>query len=68
MKKTTRKKKVVVSGRYEFHGKGKQLYKAVVVAHRLVPKGFIDVSAEEFLRAPYRYGDEGEWIEKEVGY
>jgi len=55
-----------MSGRYEFHGKGKQLYKAVVIAHRLVPKGFVDVSAEEFLRKPYEYGFEGEWVEKEV--
>ncbi|MCW3976827.1 MAG: hypothetical protein NWE77_02720 [Candidatus Bathyarchaeota archaeon] len=65
-KKTTRTKKVEMSGRYEFHGKGKDLYRAVVTAHRLVPKGFVDVSAEEFLKDPYYYGFEGEWVEKEV--
>ena len=55
-----------MSGRYEFHGKGRDLYSAVVKAHRLVPKGFVDVSAEQFLKHPEWYGFEGEWIEKEV--
>ena len=48
-KKTTRMKRVVMRGRYEFHGKGRHLYRAVVKAHQLMPKGFIDVSAKEFL-------------------
>ena len=65
-KKTTRTKKEVGTGRYEFHGKGKRLFKAVKIAHRLVPKGYIDVSANEFLRRPYDYGYEGEWIDKEI--
>lgn len=55
-----------MSGRYEFHGKGRDLYRAVVKAHRLVPKGFMDVSVEKFLKHPEWYGFEGEWIEKEV--
>lgn len=59
-------KKVVQSGRYEFHGKGKDLYKAVVLAHKFVPKDFVTVPAEEFVRHPERYGFEGEWIEREV--
>lgn len=65
-KKTTRTKKAVESGRYEFHGKSKDLYKAVVLAHRLVPKGFIDVSAKKFLEQPDEYGFEGGWIDREV--
>lgn len=65
-KKTARTKKVVESGRYEFHGKGKDLYKSVVLAHRVVPKGFIDVSAKKFLEKPYEYGFEGAWIDREV--
>lgn len=65
-KKTTRTKKVEESVRYEFTGKGKDLYKAIVKAHKIVPKGFIDVSAKEFLKKPEKYGYEGEWIEKEV--
>lgn len=65
-KKTTRMKKVELTGRYEFSGKGKELFKAVKIAQRLMPKGFIDVSAEKFLKKPYKYGDEGEWIEREI--
>ena len=63
-KKTTRTKKQVGTGRYEFHGKGKLLMKAVKIALRLMPKGYITVSAEEFLRKPYEYGFDGEWVEK----
>lgn len=63
-KKTKRTKKVVMSGRYEFHGKGKDLYRAIVGAHRFVPKDFVDVSAEKFLEHPEKYGYEGEWIER----
>lgn len=65
-KKTKRMKKVAMSGRYEFHGKGKDLYRAVVTAHHFMPKGYVDVSAEEFLKDPESYGYEGEWIEREV--
>jgi len=65
-KKTKQTRKVVTEGRYEFHGSGKDLYKAVVKAHRTVPKKFLDVSAKEFLRHPERYGVEGEWIERTV--
>ena len=65
-KKTKRMKKAEMSGRYEFHGKGRDLYKAVVKAHKLMPRGFVDVSAEKFLKHPERYGVEGYWIDKEV--
>jgi len=65
-KKTRRLKKVEASGRYEFFGKGKDLYKAVIKAHQFMPKGFVTVSAERFLRNPGRYGFEGEWVEREV--
>jgi len=65
-KKTKRLKKVTMSGRYEFHGKGKELYKAVVKAHHIVPKGFIDVSAERFLKEPEEYGFEGSWIDRDI--
>jgi len=65
-KKTTRLKKVTMSRRYEFYGKGKDLYKAIVKAHQLMPKGFVDVSAREFLEHPERYGHEGSWIDREV--
>lgn len=65
-KQTKRKKIVEASGRYEFSGKGKDLYKAVVKAQRIVPRGFVTVSAEKFVEEPEQYGRPGEWIEKEV--
>lgn len=65
-KLTGRKKIVEMKGRYEFHGKGGDLYKAVVKAHSIVPKGYVDISAEEFLRNPEKYGSEGIWIEKDI--
>jgi len=65
-KKTTRMKKVEMKGRYEFHGKGRDLYRAVVKAHQLMPRRFVDVSAERFLKHPERYGIEGSWIDREV--
>ena len=65
-KRTNRKKTVESSGRYEFSGKGKDLYKAVVKALKIVPKGFVTVSAEKFVEQPEQYGCPGEWIEKEI--
>lgn len=65
-KRTRREKLVESKGRYEFHGKGRDLYKAVIQALRIVPKGFVDVSAEEFLKHPEKYGFEGSWIDREV--
>jgi len=65
-KLTSRKKIVESKGRYEFHGKGKDVYRAVVKAHQIVPKGYVDVSAEDFLQNPEKYGSEGFWIEKDV--
>jgi hypothetical protein len=64
--KTARMRRVTKQGRYEFHGKGRDLYKAVVKAHRIMPKDYVDVSAKEFLKHPEKYGQEGSWIEKEV--
>ena len=65
-KRTGRKKTVEMKGRYEFYGKGRDLYKAVMKAHHVMPKGYVDVSAEEFLRHPEKYGFEGFWIERDV--
>jgi hypothetical protein len=64
--KTTRMKKVEKKGRFEFHGTGRDLYKAVVEAQNTMPKGYIDVSAKEFLEHPEDYGVEGSWIESYV--
>jgi hypothetical protein len=65
-KKTSRMKKVVKKGRYEFYGTGKELMKAVIQAKDRVPKGYVEVSAEKFLKAPEKFGDDGYWIESEV--
>jgi hypothetical protein len=59
-------KKVEGNGRYEFHGQGKDMYKAVVKAYRTVPKGYVDVPAEMFIEHPERYGVEGEWIDRDI--
>ena len=64
--KTTRMKKVVKKGRYEFRGKGRDLYRAVIEAHHTMPDGYVDVFAEEFLKHPEEYGSEGYWIESTV--
>ena len=65
-KKTQRKKAVEATGRYEFTGRGKDLYKAVIKAQKVVPKGHVKVSAEKFVKRPYDYGYDGVWIEKDV--
>jgi hypothetical protein len=65
-KKTKRLKKAVLKGRYEFHGRGRDLYQAVIKAHSIVPKGYVDVPAQRFLRNPEQFGYEGTWIEKDV--
>ena len=50
-KKTKRMRKAVMSGRYEFHGRGRDLYKAVILAQRYMPKGF-KVAQYELLNKP----------------
>lgn len=65
-KKTARTKMELVKGRYEFSGTGKELYKAIVQAQNVVPKGYVDVSAEKFLSNPTKYGYEGVWVDKDV--
>jgi hypothetical protein len=55
-----------MSGRYEFSGSGKDLYKAIVKANDIVPKGYVKVSAKAFLKNPYKYGFEGSWIDRQV--
>ena len=52
--------------RYEFYGSGKELYKAIKKALKIVPKGFITAAAEKFLKNPFRYGYEGVWVEREI--
>jgi hypothetical protein len=51
--------------RFEFHGTGKQLQRAVAKSknrHRgKVPKGYIRVSAESYLDDSARYEEDGDW-------
>ena len=65
-KKTSRMKEVEKTGRYEFHGPGKELYRSVIEAMYKPPRGYVDVSTEEFLRAPEEYSQEGYWVEREI--
>jgi len=65
-KNTTRTKKAEMTGRYEFYGKGKDLFKAVIKAHHVMPKGYVDVSAQKFLKNPEKYGYRGRWLDKEI--
>lgn len=65
--KAMKKGEVIGTGRFEFYGEN--LYKAIVLAHKFMPKGYQDVSTEEFLKFPEEYGDEGEWTkEKTIEY
>jgi hypothetical protein len=65
--KTTKKNKMAeAKGRFEFEGKGRDLYKAVIVAHHVIPKGYVKVDAEKFLENPEDYSSEGVWIKKEI--
>ena len=56
-----------VGRRYDFHGSGRELCRAIALAHKIVPKRkFVKVSAREFLAHPYRYGERGNWIDRKV--
>ena len=66
-KKTSRMKKVEVTGRFEFRGSGRDLMKAVIESHDRVPiDRHVEVSAEKFLEAPEEYSVEGTWVESKV--
>lgn len=54
-------------GRYEFHGKGRDLYHAVILAQQYMPKGYVEVEARDFIEDPDEYGVLGRWILREVG-
>ena len=54
------------SGRYEFYGSGRDLYKAVRLAHHYMPKGYVEVDAGDFIENPEDYGVPGEWVWREV--
>ena len=56
-----------IGQRYDFYGSGRDLYRAIVLAHEIVPRRrFVRVSAREFLANPYRYGESGYCTDIEV--
>ena len=56
-----------VGRRYDFHGTGRELYEAIILALRIVPKKrFVRVSARGFLANPFLYGERGFWIDREI--
>jgi hypothetical protein len=64
--KTKVKVTVEESRRYEFYGKGKDLYEAVRLAHPYMPRGYVEVDARDFIEDPEEYGVPGEWVWREV--
>jgi len=66
-KRTRAIKRIVRTGRYEFYGTGKDIYRAVVLAHRLVPiRRFTVVPAREFLMNREHDGGAGRWLARKV--
>ena len=56
-----------IGQRYDFHGTGRELQRAITLAHRIVPKRrFVRISARDFLANPFRYGERGYWIDRDV--
>ena len=49
-------------GRYEFYGRGRDLYEAVRIATKHPPNKYVDVEAVDFIDNPYDYCVDGEWI------
>ena len=61
----TRRKEVRGKGRFELSGSGRDIMRAIVKirSEGLVPRGYVRVSAKEFLRNPEKYSTEGRWID-----
>jgi len=53
-------------GRYEFSGRGRDLYQAIRIAIKHPPNGYVDVDARKFIRNPRNYCVSGEWIWYEI--
>jgi len=48
-------------GRYEFYGRGRDLYEAIRIASKRPPNKYVDVDAREFVRNPGDYSVDGVW-------
>ena len=53
-------------GRYEFSGRGRDLYHAIRIATKHPPNGYVDVEASDFIENPLEYSVSGEWIWYEI--
>ena len=53
-------------GRYEFYGSGRDLLRAVRLALRYMPDGYVEVDAVDFIDDPEEYGTIGEWVWREI--
>ena len=53
-------------GRYEFSGRGRDLYHAIRIATKHPPNGYVDVDALDFIENPREYSVSGEWIWYEI--
>ena len=42
-------------GRYEFYGRGRDLYQAIRIATEHPPNGYVDVKALDFIENPHEY-------------
>ena len=52
--------------RYEFYGRGWDLYEAIRIATKHPPDGYVDVDALEFVRNYRDYCVDGVWVWYEV--
>jgi len=53
-------------GRYEFYGRGRDLYEAIRIATKNPPNGYVDVEALDFIENPHDYSVSGEWVWYEI--
>lgn len=64
----TRRHRKPYSARFEFYGNGKDLAKAIgLTLSGIVPRfenPFVECSARAFLKNPYKYGEDGEWVDR----
>jgi hypothetical protein len=58
------------SSRFNFIGSGHDINHAIrgALSDHIVPVGFVDVDADDFLRNPLKYGVNGIWITFKVDY
>ena len=67
-KTVSQRRAVPGKGRFELHGTGRELQKAIIrIKHGpRVPKGYVRVSARELLEHEEKYSEEGYWTDFEV--